>query len=48
MKRILWIALVLAALMALLCCGTVYIFAPAGGDTEASCEGIENCVFVAE
>ena len=29
-------------------CGTVYIFAPAGGDTEASCEGIENCVFVAE
>ena len=28
-------------------CGTVYIFAPAGGDTEASCEGIANCVFVA-
>ena len=29
-------------------CGTVTVFAPAAGDTEASCESIANCVFVAE
>ena len=29
-------------------CGTVYIFAPAGGKTEAYCAAHENCVFVGE
>ena len=29
-------------------CGTVYVFAPAGGDTQASCTSIANCVFMAE
>ena len=29
-------------------CGTVYIFAPAGGSTEAYCNAHENCVFVGE
>ena len=29
-------------------CGTVYIFAPAGGSTEAYCNSHENCVFVGE
>ena len=29
-------------------CGTVYVFAPAGGDTQASCAPIANCVFMAE
>ena len=29
-------------------CGTVYVFAPAGGDTQASCASIANCVFMAE
>ena len=29
-------------------CGTVYIFAPAGGSTEAYCNAHENCVFVEE
>ena len=29
-------------------CGTVYIFAPAGGDTQTSCAAIAGCVFVAE
>ena len=27
-------------------CGTVYVFAPAGGSTEAYCIAHENCVFV--
>ena len=29
-------------------CGTVYIFAPGGGSTEAYCNAHENCVFVEE
>jgi hypothetical protein len=29
-------------------CGTVFVFAPAGGTTEACCEGIANCIFVEE
>ena len=29
-------------------CGTVYVFAPSGGQTEAACAAIGNCVFVAE
>ena len=29
-------------------CGTVYIFAPAGGSTETFCDRQEYCVFVAE
>ena len=28
-------------------CGPVYVFAPAGGPTEASCAAIENCLFIA-
>ena len=27
-------------------CGTVCVFAPAGGQTETSCAGIKNCVFM--
>ena len=27
-------------------CGTVYVFAPAGDTTEASCAAIANCVFM--
>ncbi len=27
-------------------CGTVYVFAPAGGITETSCSFIVNCEFV--
>ena len=29
-------------------CGTVYVFAAAGGTTESGCEGIANCIFVEE
>ena len=29
-------------------CNTVYVFAPAGGSTEAYCAAHENCVFVKE
>ena len=29
-------------------CGTVYVFAPTGGQTEAACAAIGNCVFIAE
>ena len=29
-------------------CGTVYVFAPAGGAAETSCADIDNCVFVEE
>lgn len=28
-------------------CGTVLVFAPSGGSTEAACETMENCVFCA-
>ena len=28
-------------------CGTVYVFAPAGGTTETGCAAVANCVFVA-
>jgi hypothetical protein len=29
-------------------CGTVFIFAPAGGSTELFCSGHDNCLFIAE
>lgn len=29
-------------------CGTVYVYAPAGGTTEEACAAIPNCVFTAE
>ena len=29
-------------------CGTVTVFAPAGGSTETDCKAIENCEFIAE
>lgn len=29
-------------------CGTVFVFAPAGGTTESGCKGIANCMFVKE
>lgn len=29
-------------------CGTVFVFAPAGGETETTCAAIENCVLIPE
>ena len=29
-------------------CGQVFVFAPAGGETQRRCEGFANCLFVEE